>query len=323
MSTITPTTTGWNTSGKERTAQKVAEYYIDRVQGKVFLVTGAYSGIGVETVKALLAAGAKTVIIGGRNAELQQEFVDKLRREYQDERRIDGDKLIDLANLSSVQEFAKYVDSKYPTIDAAIFNAAVMNTPWGLTKNNIEQQFGVNVVGHFLLAKLLVHKTKRQVWLSSSGHKMVGGARIDLDALRDYPPKTSYNGWLAYQQSKLGDVLLAKEFSKRYPDHFKAVSVDPGTIADTNLSRHVTCLQKVYLVCFILIPNLIMGNVFFKTPQQGAATSVTCALLSDDEIEAGAYYEDCQVGKEGDNAKFQEDAVAVFDYCEELTKDFQ
>lgn len=291
-------------AGNQRTASQVADRYKDHVKDKVFVITGAYSGIGVETCRALLAAGAGTVIVGGRNPKLQDEFVAQLKKDYPNHQ-IDGH-LIDLGDLKSVQKFAAYVSAKYDKIDGLILNAGVMNTPAGLTVNGLEQQVGVNCVGHFLLAQLLVHQTVRQIWLTSGAHARNGSPRIDIDYLQSFSVENTkdYDGWSAYQQSKLGDILLAKEFGKRYPP-IETCSVHPGIIG-TNLWRTTG------------------GNVTMnKTIEQGAATTVHCAALPSHEFRQGAYYADCEVATESASAQNQEDAAAFFDYCNAVTKDFQ
>ena len=307
-------------AGKSRSAMDVAEHYKDNIKERVFLVTGAYSGIGVTTTTALLAAGAKTVVVCGRNASLQQEFVDKLRKEY-DERQIDGEKTVDLTSLDSVKEFAYHVKLKYDQIDVAIFNAGVMATPPSVTKEGHELQFGVNVVGHFLLAKILAPKTKRQVWVSSHGHSYFGGDGVDIDKLKNFSLNgtSKYDAFSAYQQSKMGNVVLAKEFPKRC-DGLEGVSLHPGMIS-TNISRNMTFFSTMPLF-LALIKDMLTGHFHMKTPEQGAATTITCAALPSAELQLGAYYSDCEVAKEAQGAT-TENAKKVFDYCDDITKAFQ
>jgi NAD(P)-dependent dehydrogenase (short-subunit alcohol dehydrogenase family) len=173
------------------------------ISDKIFCITGGYSGIGAETVRALLKAGARTIIVGGRNAKLQQEFVELLRKDFAEkvDGVVDASHTIDLADLQSVKDFALYIQSKYPVLDVLICNAGIMNTPPGVTKQGLEQQMGVNVVGHFLLAKILVEQTKRQVWVASYGHTLKGGKRIDLDFVKNFSIDNyeGCDGWVAYQ----------------------------------------------------------------------------------------------------------------------------
>ena len=191
------------------------------LSGKVFLVTGGYSGLGAVTVKALLKAKAKVIIVG-RNKASQDKFVQELlvNKDFEvSPNQIDAEYTMDLADLSSVSKFAKYIDGKYNQIDVLINNAGVMRTPPGKTKDGFEIQMGTNVIGHFLLAKILAPKTKRQVWLSSLAHKLMdqypgdesleNAPRIDFEMI-SMVDNNNYNSWRRYQQSKLGDILLSK-----------------------------------------------------------------------------------------------------------------
>jgi NAD(P)-dependent dehydrogenase (short-subunit alcohol dehydrogenase family) len=273
----------------------------------------------------LLKVGAKKLVIGGRNPKLQEEFVETLKGDgYDTDEQVDGSHTIDLGDLQSVKQFGDYVATTYPVIDVLICNAGVMNTPVGVTKDGIEQQMGVNCVGHFLLAKLIANQTKRQVWVSSFGHTLKGGPRIDIEALRNFSVESEYDGFRAYQQSKLGNILLAKEFQKRYGPALEAVSLHPGAIY-TSLYRETGIVAAVKL-SFSMIPDVLRGNitqVFPKLPSAGAATTITCATLPSDQLVPGGYYCNCALGSENEAAKNEEDAAALFDYCDEATKKFQ
>lgn len=166
----TPVPNTLQTLGFHSTARQAAQVLGTHIRGKVFVVTGAYSGIGADTAKALLAEGG-IVVLGGRNALLQSSFAEELRNTY-DASQVDGDCLLDLADLESVKHFAAYVAKKYKSV-VLINNAGVMAAPLSHTKQGFESQMGVNVIGHFLLSKLLIDQTSRQVWVSSIGHKLV------------------------------------------------------------------------------------------------------------------------------------------------------
>lgn len=295
--------------------------------GQVFVVTGAYSGLGAATAKALLHAKA-TVVVAGRNPTAQAEFVQELEKKY-DAELIDGTTTLDLGDLSSVRDFAKYLDSKYPKIQCLINNAGVMNTPAGLTKDGFEVQMGTNVIGHFLLAKLLSNKTERQVWLSSAGHLIKLGTappggwdvkeapRINLDIIKNV--EDPYDGWHRYQQSKLGDILLAKQFPKEFPK-LQACAVHPGVV-QTNLGKHLSVMDMLRFVYKLIVDYSNAEKPV--TPEVGARTQVMCAVM--EKVEDGGYY---AFGKQemvhlSDAAKNEEDAKKLYDFCDQVTKEFQ
>ncbi|MEL7003033.1 MAG: SDR family NAD(P)-dependent oxidoreductase [Bacteroidota bacterium] len=285
--------------------------------GKAFFFTGGYAGLGAINTKALLMANAK-VIITGRSAKAQAEFVQQLRDDselnYEDQQ-VDASHTLDLGDLESVKNFAYYIKENYNQIDCLINNAGVMNTPPGKTKDGFETQMGINVVGHFLLSKILVDITRRQIWLSSKGHIRFGAPRIDLEAITNVDEAT-YVPRSRYQQAKLGDILLAKQFAKQYP-HLKAVSVHPGGVK-TNLARHMTLGQKMKFI--LTNPFMVMSMV---SPEEGAATQVMVSTIPDEELSNGAYYSDCKMTEEAQSARNMEDAKKLFDYCDKVTKAYQ
>lgn len=290
---------------------------------RVFLITGAYSGLGAETTRALLGAGA-TVIVAGRNAKSQAEFAGSLAAEPG---RVDADKTLDLGSLASVRDFAHHVLGRYETIDCLINNAGVMNTPPGRTADGFEVQMGTNVIGHFLLAKLLAPRTKRQVWLSSTGHMLTGdppgdvhdlakAPRINLDIIDEVDDR-SYDSWHRYQQSKLGDILLAKQFLVEY-DHLEGCSVHPGVVR-TRLSRHMS----MWTMLKYLWEAVTGRGAKLLSAEQGARTQTLCAVMPSESLVPGAYYADCAVARESQSARNMEDAKRLYDYCDEVTRSFQ
>jgi NAD(P)-dependent dehydrogenase (short-subunit alcohol dehydrogenase family) len=293
------------------------------LSGRTFLITGAYSGLGAATTEALLTAGAN-VVVAGRSAPAQQAYVHALAQRFE-RSRIDGERTLDLASLANVRDFARHVHAKHARIDCLINNAGVMNTPPGQTTDGFEIQMGTNVIGHFLLAKLLVDVTHRQVWLSSAGHTLLASypgphdvkkaPRIDLDAITRVDP-SAYDGWRRYQQSKLGDILLAKQFPVVYP-HLKACSVHPGVVR-TNLGRHLSAWTMVKFLF-----RAMTGEPLPKRPEEGARTQTWCAVMPDAELVSGAYYADAAVAVEAEAAKNMDDAKRLYDFCDAATRKFQ
>ena len=202
---------------------------IDDQSGRVFLITGANSGLGLESTRALVATGAQ-VIAACRN-------VDKARSALA----LSGPgeveiRQLDLADLASVREFSAAVSSDYPKIDVLMNNAGVMAVPRSETVDGFEQQLGVNHLGHFALTGLLMPSVLaapegRVVNVSSSAHRM-GTMNFD-----DLHGRRSYQRWGAYGQSKLANLLFTLELQRR----LSAADVPTITLAahpgfaDTNL----------------------------------------------------------------------------------------
>ena len=296
------------------------------LSGKVFLVTGGYAGLGASTARALLSAGA-TVVIAGRNPESQAAFAASLEEEGFERARIDAAHTLDLGDLASVRRFSQQIEATYPTLDGLLLNAGVMNTPAGRTADGFEVQMGTNVIGHFLLAKRLAPRTKRQIWLSSRAHLLCGlppgdvyhadrAPRIDLDAIEQVDEAT-YDGWHRYQQSKLGDILLSKQFLAEF-DHLEGCSVHPGVVR-TNLGRHLS-LWTMAKYAWAAVTGRGSSIV---TPDQGARTQTLCAVMPSDQLVDGAYYVDCVVDQEAVSARNMEDAKKLYDYCDRVTAAFQ
>lgn len=151
----------------------------------------------------------------------------------------------------------------------------------------------------------------------------MGAPRIDIDAIINFcvDDASNYNASKAYQQSKLGNILLAKEFHRRY--NVEAASCHPGVIK-TNIARYMTTMDTIKFITTKL-PSLfaVEGLQPFKTPEQGAATTLTVATLPSEELQNGAYYKDCVPAEEAESARNMDDARALFDFCDEKTKSFQ
>jgi NAD(P)-dependent dehydrogenase (short-subunit alcohol dehydrogenase family) len=263
--------------GPESTAADV----IDGVDlsGKTAIVTGASSGIGVETARALAGAGA-SVTLAVRNTTYGDKVAAKIRDSTGNHHVTVG--TIDLSDLSSV---AAFVRAWSGPIDILVNNAGVMALPeLTMSASGHEMQFASNHLGHFSLAVGL-HEAlaeaggARIVSVSSAGHLQSPVVFDDIDyAFRDYHPLG------AYGQSKTANALFAVEATKRWSDEgIVANSVMPGAIF-TRLARHIevetasAAMQRQYHV---------------KNVEQGAATSVLLAASPLLDGVGGRYFEDC------------------------------
>ena len=202
--------------------------------GKHAIVTGAASGLGEETARALASAGAD-VTIAVRNPEAGQQAADRIV-ESTNNRNVHVGSL-DLADQASVKAF---VASWRGPLDILVDNAGVMANPETRTAEGWEMQFATNHLGHFALTvglhdALAAAGHSRVVVLSSVGH-VNGPVRFeDLDFTKE-----PYDPWLAYAQSKTANILFAVEAGKRWAKDGIAVNaLNPGRIWNTNLSRHM------------------------------------------------------------------------------------
>lgn len=252
--------------------------------GKVAVITGGNSGIGLQTAKQLSSQGA-TVIMCSRSLEKANKVIaeNKLKNVTPMQ--------LDLASLQSVRDFAEAFLKTQKSLHLLVNNAGVMNPPLKRTTEGFELQMGTNHLGHFLLTELLIPTLKasapaRIVCLSSCAHAGLNGAvaHIDFDDMMYNERK--YNGWEAYCQSKLANLLHARELARRYgSDGITAVSVHPGFV-ESNLLRHTTGDEGSILAS--------VGNVFFKTvgminPWEGTQASLR-AILSDEAKEHNGHF---------------------------------
>jgi NAD(P)-dependent dehydrogenase (short-subunit alcohol dehydrogenase family) len=204
-----------------------------RQNGRVFVVTGANSGLGFEASRALAASGA-SVVLASRSLERGAAAAEQIRQETPDAELHVLE--LDLADLASVRQFAIEFKARFDRLDVLLNNAGVMALPYHKTTDGFEMQFGTNHLGHFALTGLLMEMIVRtgdaRVVTVSSGIHRVG--RIDFDALDG---DQRYSPWQAYARSKLANLLFAYELQRRLADHrlpLISVGCHPG-FAATNL----------------------------------------------------------------------------------------
>jgi len=257
--------------------------------GRRFLVTGASGGLGLETSRALAAKGA-IVVMAARDQVKNETAAAGIRAAHPDAKL--ESLILDLGSLKSVRAAAAEFMSRNVALHGLILNAGIMATPLGHTVDGFEQQFGVDHLGHFLLARDLLPRLvesapARVVVLSSAGHRM---GDVDFDDVnferRDYEP------FLAYGAAKTCNVLHAVEIDNRYRDKgVRAFAVHPGVI-HTELSRYMTEETLTSLITRLSERPTAMA---WKSPEQGAATSVWAATSPLLEGRGGEYCEDCNV----------------------------
>ncbi|MGB7654373.1 MAG: oxidoreductase [Novosphingobium sp.] len=253
------------------------------LDGKTALVTGGYSGLGTETVRALAGAGAH-VIVGARRPDAAGSDLAGVAGQITVLK-------LDLSDPASIDAFAAEAAGITDRLDLLINNAAIMACPKALDPRGYESQFATNHLGHFQLTArlwpLLKAGKARVVALSSVGHQRGAPDLADINF-----EHRDYDKWTAYGQAKSANALFALELDRLgQASGVRALSVHPGGIK-TPLQRHLTMEEQIAMGWFDAEGNL---SEVFKTPEQGAATSVWCAVSPLLDGLGGVYCEDCNV----------------------------
>ena len=274
--------------GETTTADEVLEGI--ELTGRRALVTGASAGLGEETTRALASHGA-AVTMAVRDQARGDAAVERIKATVPD---ADLEvRILELASLASVRDFAAGFLAEHDRLDLLINNAGIMACPQGVTADGFETQFGTNHLGHFLLATLLAPALvaaapSRVVALSSAGHR-----RSDVDLDDPGFETTPYEPWIAYGRSKTANALFAVGFDHRFASQgVRAFAVHPGVIA-TELSRHLTDETLSALISTMSSAR----EVRYKSVPQGAATSVWAATAPELDGRGGLYLEDCHIAE--------------------------
>ncbi|KAL8244915.1 hypothetical protein R6Q59_011173 [Mikania micrantha] len=297
-------------------ASSTAEEVTDGINGSglTAIVTGATSGIGVETTRVLALRGVH-VIMAGRNIEKGIKVKESILEETPDAK-VDVMEL-DLSSMDSVRNFAaKYISSGLP-LHILINNAGDFSRPFKLSKDNIELQFATNHLGHFLLTNLLLDAMKttsyerkiegRIISVSSDGYCFAYNGSLS-DHINN---ESSYNHMSAFGLSKLANILHANELARLLKEegvNITANSLHPGVI-NTELFRN----HNIFLIV-----NRVL-KYFMKDVSQVAAT--TCYLALNPKVKgvSGEYFSDCNLAKRSARAKDQELAKELWEFSLSLT----
>ena len=274
-----------------------------RLLGKTAIVTGANSGMGMATARALLNEGA-TVVMLCRSEKRGKEAYKKLLS--------DGNSrtyliLADLGDYESIRQFVQQFKSMFQRLDILVNNAGFISLDRQETQEGLERQFGINHIGHFLLTTSLLDvmgNGSRIVNVASGAHKT---GKIHFD---DINLHKGFNVIKAYSQSKLANVLFTRELARRVADrgitvnccHPGAVATNIGIDRETGFGKTVTGLLKP----------------FFQTPEEGARTAIF--LATDESVKdiTGEYFYKCKIAKSSKRSKDMELAKKLFVFSEEL-----
>jgi NAD(P)-dependent dehydrogenase (short-subunit alcohol dehydrogenase family) len=247
------------------------------LSGKLVIVTGGYSGIGLETTRTLAEAGAR-VIVPARTPEKAREATSGIARSELEH--------LDISDPVSIDRFAERFLNSGRQLDILINNAGIMAPPLVRDARGYESQFATNHLGHFQLTARLWPALKksgraRVVSLSSAGIRF-GGVDFDDPNFE----RKEYDKWRAYGQSKSANSLFAVGLDRRgYAHGVRAFAVHPGAIL-TDLSRFMTDAE---------LESAKSAVTQLKTVQQGAATSVWCATSDQLENKGGVFCMNCDV----------------------------
>ncbi|XP_038606898.1 retinol dehydrogenase 14 [Tachyglossus aculeatus] len=285
------------------------------MRGKTVVITGANSGIGLATAGQLLRRGAR-VILACRHPDRALQAAHALRPHLptpDPNPHPDPDphpdphpdllvlRELDLSSLASVRRFCQHLLQEEPRLDVLINNAGIFQCPYMKTEDGFEMQFGVNHLGHFLLTNLLLDLLKssapsRIIVVSSKLYKY---GDINFEDLNS---EINYNKSFAYSRSKLANILFTRELARRLEGTGVTANVLHPGIVRTNLGRYI----EIPLLVKPLF-NLVSW-AFFKTPLEGAQTSIYLASSPEVEGVSGRYFGDCK--EEELLPKATDDAVA-------------
>lgn len=272
------------------------------LDGTTVVITGASSGIGAATARALASRGA-SVLLACRSESRAAPVLDELAAAGTPAL---GVVPMDLGDLDSVRSAADAIAKQLPRFDVLINNAGVGGSR-GVTAGGFELNFGTNHLGHFLLTTRLLDALgdgapQRVVTVASKSHYRAKG--IDFDAVRR--PTRSMTGMPEYAVSKLANVLFSQELARRVAGRgIRTYVLHPGVIA-SEIWRNVPW------------PLRPVMTRFMKSPEEGSRTSVYCATSPEVAGDTGLYYSDCAV-KEPNAAATPELASELWRRSEEWT----
>jgi len=282
------------------------------LRGRTFLVTGVASGLGGETLRSLCARGARVLGLA-RSQERAAAACALVRNPVAQGKSSEGEALpiaCDLAQPASVRQAVSAVRRLGWPLDGIIANAGIMALPKLQRQFGYELQFFTNHVGHHLLVTGLLDRLAprgRVVILSSAAHTAAPRTGIEFDNLSG---AAGYAPWRAYGQSKLANILFARQLATRLPQPGQtAHAVHPGVIA-TNLARHMSpALRMLFRVG---------GATFLKTVPQGTATQCYVATHEAPGKLRGEYFADCNVATSSALARDSALAARLWDKTEEI-----
>jgi retinol dehydrogenase-12 len=281
------------------------------MSGKVIVITGCSAGIGKETAKELLNAGA-TIVWACRDETKTMKIIKDVTRP--DTKGKSVFIRLDLCSLQSVYAFYSEFKAKFDRLDILINNAGAATHEYIITGDGLESTFQINHISHTYLTALLLDSISKSddgriIILSSEAHKF---ANIDENYFKFSQEKFSF--WNSYANSKLANIFLGfalKSFCEENNLDIKTVSVHPGAVA-TEISKpeNKPWYMKMFIYC-LMYPIMFF---FFKSNLIGAQTTLHTCYLERSKLADGGYYADCREAKYGKSTtnKIHEEGINKF-----------
>lgn len=273
---------------------------------KIIAITGASSGIGFETARALAMKGHQ-ILLMARDEGRGAKACDAIARDGRRPELI----LAELSSQASIRAAARDIADRFPSLDVLINNAGTWYTEFGLTEDGVERGFAINHLAGFLLSHLLLPNLVRSgsgriINLSSDMHFFGRMAFDDLNLQRNY------HGLRSYGQSKLANVLFTYELDRRLKAHSLPVSVHavhPGLVRTAIGVKHSNRLHALVWRLWTL------GG---RSAAKGAETSVFLASAPDNAVKSGLYWYNCRSKSSSPESHNSEDALRLWQMSEEL-----
>jgi NAD(P)-dependent dehydrogenase (short-subunit alcohol dehydrogenase family) len=276
---------------------------MNSIKGNLAVVTGGNSGMGKATVAALADQGY-TVIMLCRSMERGEAALAELKENKERDIKL---MQCDLGNMENIKRFTDDFKVQYPNVDVLVNNAGVISLNRRETADGLEEQFGVNHIGHFLLTLRLLECMKsgsRIVNVASGAHKV---GKLDFD---NYNLNKGFNVIKAYSRSKLSNILFTRELAERIKNrditvnccHPGAVATSMGVDRTTGFGKTITGLLKL----------------IFLTPEEGARTAIYLATSPEVSKVTGKYFYKCKIVGTSKYAKSRRLAKRLFDLSEEI-----
>ena len=278
------------------------------MKNKIAVVTGANSGLGFETAKALATQGARVILLS-RSADKGQEALDKIFAATQ------NDQLelltVDLASQASIRETGKLILDKYPVIDTLVNNAGTWISQHSLTEDGVETMFAVNHLAYVLMSHVLypaIRKAEdgRIVCVASDSHFQFKVNYADLNLTN------KYHGLRAYAQSKGANVMFVSELHKRkQEENVSSYAIQPGLVkTDIGVKR----TNWLHALAWKIRRS---GGV---SPAEGALCQIFCASAAEAKGQSGLYWDKCKPKPSAQYTYIEEDRAQLWEQCLEMCK---